>query len=139
MQAGDPFAPFFTALRSFNDIAFGSAGAGDVAAAYRRNLDAIEQANRVIMDGAMEASRRQSEVLRIVMSDIAKAAQQITSAPTPIDAAKFQAQFVETAVSGAIDRMRDVNDAFARANADALDVLRQRLIDSIDEAVGSRK
>lgn len=138
MQSGDPFAPFFAALQQFNDLVF--RGGGDaMTQAYRRNLDAIEHANRVIMDGALEASRRQAEILRKTMEDIAAVAQAVGKAQSPAEAAQAQVDYVETAVGAAVDRMRDVNEALAKANNEALDVLRTRLIEVFDEAMRATK
>lgn len=132
MQSGDPFAPFFGALQQFNDLLF-SGGPEAMAQYYRRNLEAIEQANRVIMDGALDASRRQAEILSRTMEDIANAAR--TMAGSPGDAAQIQADLVRNAVTAAIDRMREINDGLTKANAEALEVLRTRLLASLEEAM----
>ncbi len=134
MQSGDPFAPFFAALQQFNELVF-RGGNDAVAQAYRRNLDAIEHANRVIMDGTLDASRRQAEILRKTMEDIAQAAQTVLAAKSPGDAAQAQVRYVEDAVGAAVDRMRELNEAMAKANTEALEVLRDRLIASFEEAV----
>lgn len=137
MQSGDPFAPFFGALQNFNELVFRS-GAPDLAETFRRNLDAIEHANRLIMDGALEASRRQSEIMRSTMEDIAKAARSVAGSKSPMEAGAVQGEMVRTTVTATIQRMQEVNEAMARANAEALELLRDRLIASIQETYGQK-
>lgn len=136
MQAGDPFAPFFSALQNFNELVF-RGGAPDVVETYRRNLEAIEHANRVIMDGALEASRRQAEIMRSTMDEVTKAARAVTTAATPVQAGTAQADMMRSAVVTTIQRMQGVNEAMARANAEAMELLRDRLVASIQETYGA--
>lgn len=137
MQAGDPFAPFFGALQSFNELVF-RGGAPEVAETYRRNLDAIEHANRVIMDGALEASRRQAEIMRSTMEDIAKAARAVAGASSPMEAGAVQGELMRSTVAATIQRMQDVNQSMALANTEALELLRERLMESLTETYGKR-
>lgn len=137
MKSGDPFAPFFGALQSFNDLVF-RGGAPELAETYRRNLDAIEHANRVIMDGALEASRRQGEIMRHTMEDIAKAAQAVATASSPMEAGAAQSELMRSAIAASIHRMQEVNQGMARANAEALELLRDRLMASLKETYGQR-
>lgn len=134
MQAGDPFGPFFGALRNFNEMVFRGT-APDLAETYRRNLEAIENANRVIMDGALEASRRQAEIMRTTMDEVAKAARSVAGAGSPIEAGAAQAEVV----SATIRRMQEVNEAMTRANTEALELLRDRLLAAIRETYGQSK
>lgn len=137
MQAGDPFAPFFGALQNFNELVF-RGGAPDVAETYRRNLEAIEHANRVIMDGALEASRRQAEIMRSTMDEVAKAASAVVGATSPLEAGTAQGEMMRAAVGATVRRMQEVNEAMARANTEALELLRDRLLASIQETYGPR-
>lgn len=138
MQAGDPFAPFFGALQHFNELLL-SDGPAALAENYRRNLESIEQANRIIMDGALEASRRQSEILRRTMDDIAEAARGVTCTGSPTEPSEIQTKLVQQAVTVSIERMREINDTLARANGEALELLRDRLLSSFHDALGNGK
>lgn len=137
MKSGDPFAPFFSALQNFNELVF-RGGAPELAETYRRNLEAIEHANRVIMDGALEASRRQGEIMRHTMEDVAKAAQMVATATSPLAAGAAQSELMGAAVATSIQRMQEVNQAMARANTEALELLRERLMASLTETYGRR-
>jgi phasin family protein len=134
MQAGDPFAPFFGALRNFNEMMFRNT-APDIAETYRRNLEAIEHANRVIMDGALEASRRQAEIIRLTMDEVAKAARTVSAGSSPMEAGAAQADVV----SATVRRMQEVNEAMTRANTEALELLRDRLLAAIQETYNKAK
>ena len=133
MQSGDPFAPFFGALQNFNEMVF-RASAPEIADTYKRNLEAIEHANRVIMDGALEASRRQAEIMRTTMDEVTKAA----SASSPLEAGAAQGEMMRSAVGTTVRRMQEVNEAMARANTEALELLRDRLMASIKETYGQK-
>lgn len=137
MKSGDPFAPFFGALQNFNELVF-RGGAPDVVETYRRNLEAIEHANRVIMDGALEASRRQAEIMRGTMDEVAKAAGVVVGAGSPMAAGAAQGEMMRNAVMTTVRRMQEVNETMARANAEALELLRDRLLASILETYGSQ-
>ncbi len=137
MHSGDPFAPFFGALQNFNEMVF-RAGAPEVAENYKRNLEAIEHANRVIMDGALEVSRRQAEIMRTTMDEVTKAASAVVGASSPLEAGAAQGEMMRAAVGTTVRRMQEVNEAMARANTEALELLRDRLMASIKETYGQK-
>lgn len=126
MKYGDPLSPFFETLRNMNEFWF-QGGANQMGEVYRRNLDAIEKTNRAIVTGMIEASQRQAQVMQKTMSDLGQAAQGMAGGTDQGGAAEMMRQ----AIVNAVERMTEVNRNMAEGNAEALAMLRTRLLDNM--------
>src|SRR3712207_7725064 len=73
-----------------------------LAAAQRRNLEALSQANRVALEGAQAVARRHMEILQQSMSEMTDAMRQLTSQEPPQDKASRQAEMMKWAYERAV-------------------------------------
>ncbi|MBF0334818.1 MAG: hypothetical protein HQL40_14425 [Alphaproteobacteria bacterium] len=126
MSYGDPLSPFFETLRNMNEFWF-RGGANQMGEIYRRNIDAIEKTNRAIVGGMIEASQRQAQVMQKTMADLGQAAQGMAGGADRGAGAEMMRQ----AIVNAVERMADVNRNMAEGNAEALEMLRGRLIENM--------
>src|SRR5215213_3785294 len=65
-----------------------------LAAAQRRNLEALSQANRVALEGAQAIARRHMEIMQQAMSEMTEAMRQLTSQDAPQAKATRQAEMM---------------------------------------------
>jgi phasin family protein len=104
-----------------------------LAAAQRRNFEALSAANKVALEGAQAVARRHMEILQQSMSEMTQAMQSMAGAPDPQARATKQAEMLKTAYEHAVGNMRELADLIQKSNGEALSVLNQRFTEAMDE------
>lgn len=103
-----------------------------LAAAQRRNLEALSQANRVALEGAQAIARRHMEILQQGMSELTQSMQQIATQDPQSSAAK-QAEVMKGAYEKAVGNMKELADLIQTSSNEALSVLNKRFAEAMDE------
>ena len=104
-----------------------------LAAAQRRNIEALSAANKVALEGAQAVAKRHMEILQQSMSEMSQAMQTMAGAQDPQARATKQAEMLKTAYERAVGNMREVADLIQKSNAEALQLLNQRFTEAMDE------
>ena len=104
-----------------------------LAAAQRRNFEALSAANKVALEGAQAVARRHMEILQQSMSEMTQAMQSMAGVPDPQARATKQAEMLKTAYEHAVGNMRELADLIQKSNGEALSVLNQRFTEAMDE------
>ena len=101
--------------------------------AHRRNLEALAAAYRVSLEGAQELARRNSEIVRQAMAEMAEAVKAVASADTPQEKSAKQVELLKTAYQEAVTHMRELRELIQKSNAEALGILSRRFSEGMDE------
>jgi phasin family protein len=104
-----------------------------LAAAQRRNFEAMSAANKVALEGAQAVARRHMEILQQSMSEMTQAMQSMSGAQDPQARATKQAEMLKSAYERAVGNMREVADLIQKSNTEALALLNQRFTEAMDE------
>ncbi|TPG57199.1 phasin family protein [Roseomonas nepalensis] len=108
-----------------------------LAAAQRRNLEALSTANRVALEGAQAIARRHMEILQQSMTEMTDAVRGVSSAGNdPSTRAAQQAEMVKATYERAVGNMKELADLIQKSNAEALTVLNRRFSEAMDEVRG---
>ena len=108
-----------------------------LAAAQRRNLEALSAANRVALEGAQAIARRHMEILQQSMAEMTEAVRGVSSPNTdPSSRAAHQADMVKATYERAVNNMKELADLIQKSNAEALTVLNKRFSEAMDEVRG---
>jgi phasin family protein len=98
----------------------------------RKNIEALTRANRIAFEGWQALVAKQSEILQETMTrTIANARKQ--------DAAKARAEMAKQGFEKALDDMRELAEMATRSQKQALEVMRQRFSENMEEMRGARK
>jgi phasin family protein len=100
----------------------------------RKNIEAVTQANKLAYDGLQNVVKRQIEILRQTMDEVAQVTKDISEPGTAQDKAAKQADFAKDAFERALSNARELAEMIAKANSDAFDLLNKRFTQSLDEA-----
>ena len=106
-----------------------------LAAAQRRNVEALSAANKVTLEGAQAVARRHMEILQRSMSEMTQAMQSVAGAQDPQARAAKQAEMLKSAYERAVGNMREVADLIQKSNGEALALLNQRFTEAMDEVM----
>ncbi|HEX7390561.1 MAG TPA: phasin family protein [Acidiphilium sp.] len=104
-----------------------------VVGAYRKNLEALSEANRVALEGAQAVARRHMEIMQQTMTDLTEQLRGVSTHDTPQARATKQAELLKHAYESAVANMRDLGDLIQRANHDAVETLNHRFSEAMDE------
>lgn len=112
------------------------AGGVDVNAiveSQRKNVDALNAANRRALEGFQAAVSREQEILRQMMDETASAVKELSTTASPQEATAKQAELLKVAFEKALSNMRELAETMAKANTEALDTVNKRISESLDE------
>lgn len=99
----------------------------------RKNIDALTQANKLAYDGLQAVVKRQAEILRQTVDEIAQATKDITEPGNPQDKAAKQAELAKESFERALANLRELSEMVAKANTEAFDLLNKRFSQNLDE------
>jgi phasin family protein len=105
-----------------------------IVANQRKNIDALTQANKLAFEGLQNVVKRQVEILRQTMDEVAQVSKDFSEPSSPQDKAAKQAEFAKDAFERALSNARELAEMIAKANSEAFDLLNKRFTQSLDEA-----
>jgi phasin family protein len=107
-----------------------------VLSAYRRNMEALSEANRVALEGAQAVARRHMEIMQQTMTELTDQLRGLSATETPKARAAKQAELLKHAYQTAVTNMRDLGDLIQRSNSEAVSKLNHRFSEAMDEMKG---
>ncbi len=107
-----------------------------VLSAYRRNMEALSEANRVALEGAQAVARRHMEIMQQTMTELTDQLRGLSATETPKARAAKQAELLKHAYETAVTNMRDLGDLIQRSNHEAVSKLNHRFSEAMDEMKG---
>jgi len=104
-----------------------------VLSTYRRNIEVLAQANRIALEGAQTIGKRHMEILQQTMSELTENMQALSAIESPQAKAAKQAELLKRAYERAVANTKELSDLIRDANAEALRLLNQRFLETMDE------
>lgn len=99
----------------------------------RKNIEAVTQANKMAYDGLQAVVKRQAEILRQTMDEVATVSKTMTDPGTAQDKAAKQTDLAKDAFERALGNMRELSEMVAKANTEAFELLNKRFTQNLDE------
>ncbi len=103
----------------------------------RRNLEAVTKANQVAFEGAQAVVQSQVEILRRSMDETTKAVQEMSKPDKIEDVWAKQAELLKGAYEHGLANLRALTELSTKVNAEAADLLTDRVADSLGELKGA--
>lgn len=104
-----------------------------VLAAYKRNLEALTEANRVALEGAQAVARRHMEIVQSTMSGLSNTMKDLSSNQTPASRAAKQTEMLRKAYEDAVSNTQELGDLIKKSNAEAMNKLNTRFSEAMTE------
>ena len=99
----------------------------------RKIIEALTQANKLAYDGLQAVVKRQAEILRQTVDEIAQATKDIAEPGNPQEKAAKQTELAKEAFERSLSNLRELSEMIAKANTEAFDLLNKRFTQSLDE------
>jgi phasin family protein len=129
------FMPDFDFSKMFSDMKLPTSmpGMEQVVGAYRRNMEALAEANRVALECAQAVARRNMEIMQKTMAELTEQMRSFSAAEGPQARASKQAELLKQAYENAVANMRELGDLIQRGNGEAVEKLNRRFSEAMDE------
>lgn len=99
----------------------------------RKNIEALTAANRLAFEGIQAMMKRQTEILRQTMQEVAEATQGMTTSASPQEKLAKQTALAKEAFERAIANMREMSEMVAKSNSEVFELLNVRFSQVLDE------
>jgi len=123
----------FDVTKYLGDFKVPGVDVGTLVTSQRKNIEALTQANRLAYDGLQAVVKRQVEILRQTMDEVALATKDLAEPGSPQDKAAKQTELAKDAFERTLANMRELAEMIAKANSEAFDLLNRRFSQSMDE------
>lgn len=125
--------PNFDFQKMFADFKAPAFDVDSLLAAQRRNIEALNEANKLVAESMQAIFRRQAEILRQTMEEAAEAFQKMSGAGTPEQKVAENAELLKSALERSVANMRELSEMAAKANNETFQVINKRMGESLDE------
>jgi phasin family protein len=106
-------------------------------ATQRRNIEAVNTANHLAVEGVQAILRRQTEIMRGMVEESSSALRDLMAAGAPEQKIAQQTELVKSAFEKTIANLRELTEMVAKSNSEAADVLTKRIGESLTELKSS--
>ncbi len=107
--------------------------------AHKKNLDAVQEANKLAFEGLQAVASRQAEVLKTTMEATQKVMKDLMAQDAPEEKLTKQVEAVKASFDKMLANMKEMSEIVAKSNTDAADVLYARISASLEEIKGLAK
>lgn len=105
-----------------------------LAAAQRRNMEALAEANRLALEGAQAVAKRHMEMVQQTMGDMTEAMRGMGGTDAPQAQTTRQTELVRTAYERATANMQELAELIQKSSGEAMGLLNKRFTDAMEEA-----
>jgi phasin family protein len=106
---------------------------GSLVAAHRKNLEALRQANELVLEGLQTLAQRQLELVRLAVEEAPAALSGWAHPGAPDEQMAQHVDLAKQAFEKAIVQARELAELVGKANAEAFEVLQKRMAESFEE------
>ncbi len=106
-------------------------------ATQRRNIEAVQTANQLAVEGVQAVLRRQTEIMKSMVEESSTVLRDLMAQGAPEAKIAQQTELVKTAFEKALANLRELTEMVAKSNTEAADVLTKRIGESLTELKGS--
>ncbi len=127
------FSKFMDMSKMMGDFKMPGLNMEAMMAAHRRNVEAMTAANQMAIESMQLLARRQAELMRQNFEASTSLVQALMSSPSPEEKVAKQAQATKATMERCMNNMREMTDAVTRNQYQAMEVVSNRLCESMDE------
>jgi phasin family protein len=105
----------------------------ELMASQQKNVEALNKANQVLLEGAQSVIQREVELLQQAMQEFADASRGLMQEGDPQAHTQKRLELASASFEAALRNMRELAEMAGRANREALEMINQRALESFDE------
>lgn len=135
MASKQDFKPFWDmdVTKFASDFKMPGIDVDSMLAAQQKNLQAVAEANKLAMEGLQAVAKRQADVLKQSMEEMASTMQRMMANGAPQDKIAEQAELAKDGFEKVLSNMKEVSEMVAKSNTEAAEVLSKRVSEQLEE------
>lgn len=131
-KTANPFADF-DYTKMWGDFKLPMLDVEAFVAAQQKNLETLQQVNRLALEGWQAVAARQADFAREAFEKTSAAAQEIAALDKPADRLAKQAAFTKSSLDSGIKQARELGGMVTKTTNSAVDLVNKRFAESVDE------
>ncbi len=124
------------ATKAFGEFKMPTLNVEALVAVHRKNMEAITSANQVAIEGFQALARRQAELAKQSFEATTSMVQAVTSAQTPEEKVACQAEATKATMGRCLSSLKELTDVMTRNQYQAMELVSNRVCESMDELQG---
>jgi phasin family protein len=128
----DPFSTDFA--RMFEQMKVPGVDMESLIASQRKNLEALQRANQLAIEGIQQVAQRQAEAMRAFATEFADMAKSVASTEGgPAEKAAHSTDLVKASFEKTLAHMRELSETITKSNTQAAEVISNRVSEGLSE------
>jgi phasin family protein len=124
---------FYDLSKVFDGFRFGGFDVQAMAEAQRKNLEALTQANQLVIEGVRALVQRQSEIAQEAANGVSAVLRDWTQQSAPEDRFAKTIEAAKVAFERGLSNARELSEMGSKASADVFGVIQRRVSEGFDE------
>lgn len=133
MANEDPFKQFSEFQKNLAQLKIPGVDPDQWVKVYEQNIEAVTQANQTFMSGMQAFAEKQAAMLQESFKTSEAAIKEAAEAGEPTDKVASQVERAKAAYEKALADMNEISEIVTKTNAEAIEVINQRVNDSFAE------
>ncbi len=129
-MANDPMSEF---QKMFERMALPGIDMQAMMQLQQKNLEALQLANKTMMEGFQVMLRREIEITRTSLEEAMKTMQDLLKETDPATNAQMRFDVAKQTVEKALANLRELSELAQKSNEEAFAILNRRALESFDE------
>lgn len=126
--------PFdFDVSRLIADMKVPGVDVDSIVSSQKKNIEALNAANKMVFDGFQTIVKRQAEILRQTVEDTSALSSRLTSVDSPGDHFVRQTELAKSALETNLANARELVEMMTKSQNEVLNLLSARVSQSMDE------
>lgn len=102
-------------------------------ALHRKNVEAMNAANNLAIEGMQAVARRQVEIMRTTMEEMTTMVGEMMKAGTPEERIAKQTDLTKSSFEKTLANMKELSELIAKSNSEAAEIINKRISGMLDE------
>lgn len=99
----------------------------------RKNLEALNAANKAAVEGVQALAARQNEILQETLKEATEAVTELSKSEAIEDVTVKQAELLKVSFEKALGNMKELADLVAKSNAETSEVINARITETLED------
>lgn len=119
--------------KMFSDFSVPGVDWQDVMASQQRNIGALTEANRRLMEGAQAVMQQQSQIMTKAMGELSSATQDLMKEGDPQAGAQKRFELAKSSFESAVTNMQELAELAGQSNNEAMQIINKRAAEAFEE------
>ncbi|MEZ5931351.1 MAG: phasin family protein [Alphaproteobacteria bacterium] len=119
--------------KMFSDFKVPGVDWQEVMASQQKNITALTEANKRLMEGAQAVMQQQSQIMSKAMAELSDATQELMKQGDPQTGAQKRFDLAKSSFEKAVANMQELAELAGQSNSEALEIINKRAAEAFEE------